>query len=179
MRKIVVLLGVIMLMVSLVGCTSIFKDLFLDEKREADKMALEIIEALENEDEDALRNLFSAEALEESEDFDTGFEYIMEIYRGSAVNIGDDYPRVSDHFGPPGRTKMLESAYWVETDKGSYLLYFEYWVIQEQDPSELGIYKIKLDTQETSENADFIGGSGYDRPGIYHPGWDDDIAPAG
>jgi hypothetical protein len=170
------MLGVVILMLILTGCSALFQNLLLNEKKEADAMAQKIVDALENKDENALRNLFSAKALTEIEDFDKGSEYVMGLYQGGIISLGDDYPRVSDHFGPPGRTKMLESAYWVTTDQGSYLLYFEYWIIQEQDPSAEGLYKIKLDTQETREAESFMGGGGYDRPGIYQPDWDEDMA---
>jgi hypothetical protein len=178
MRKIVVLLGVIMLMMSLAGC-SLLKG-FVNEEYESKKMALKIIEALENKDEDALRNVFSPKALAEADDFDEGLEYIMNVYEGSLVKCERNTSHGSNHFGTPGRTWMVEVSFNVVTDKQTYYLGFRYWIINEQDPNAEGLYTIKLDSRETTSSEGYFKGLGhYDRPGIYRPGWDDDTALAG
>jgi hypothetical protein len=175
MTRLIMLLEVMMMM-GLMGCSSLPKDLLVNERRESERIAQRIIEALEEKDEDALRSLFSTRALAEADDLDEGLKYIMSVYKGSFITYENTGADNSNYFGAPGRTRMVKIGFEVTTDEEAYYLYFRYWLINEQDLSAEGLYMIKLDMLEALESESFMGGGHYDRPGIYHPGWDEDMA---
>ena len=54
---------------------------------ETDALYRAIIASIEADDADALRSLFSEEALEKCTDFEAGFAYTVEAYKGTLVEM--------------------------------------------------------------------------------------------
>jgi hypothetical protein len=143
------------------------------DKREADGMAVKIASALDAKDKEALRSLFSPKALAEADDLDEGLAYIFEAYRGRPQSFGTSGNEIHDHYGAPGRTKTILGYYYIDTEAMKYILYFEYQVIDKQDPKAVGLTCVKLfELDKWSRDEARRESSSYGRAGIYHPGWD-------
>jgi hypothetical protein len=172
MKKVLLIFGMLILVFSLSGC-SVIGGFFTDESTITERMAKYIVSALDTHDEDALKAVFSPKALEEANDLDVGIQYTFSLYSGPSVEIEKWKSSGSYHYGSPGNTKKVDAFFIVTTDQSKYYLYFEYWYVQEADSRAIGIAKIKLsDFVAANETQDFWYGLGYNRPGIYHPGWD-------
>jgi hypothetical protein len=175
MKRRIVIVGVMLLMMAmgLFGCFFGSPRVAVDSKQEANAMADRIIDALETEDEDALKSVFSQKALVEAEDIDEGIAYIFDLYQGSHVEIERLGNRTSEHFGDPGQTKSISAQCNITTDEGKYVLAFIYKTIDEADPSAVGVRRIVLINYDeyTNPGVKDYGGDA-DRPGIYHRGWD-------
>jgi hypothetical protein len=172
MRKAVIIAGALAMALLLGGC-SMPRSVIVIDKREADGMAVKIVSALDAGDKEALRSLFSPKALAEADDLDEGLAYIMETYRGTLISFESPGNVIQDHYGAPGRTKTILGYYYIDTEAMKYILYFEYQVIDKQDPKAVGLTYIKLfdsDLKKRSEERRYS--TSYGRAGIYHPGWD-------
>jgi hypothetical protein len=173
MKRLILLVGVILITISLSGCTGFLRDLFMDDYKETEKMAQQIVEALDAQDEDALRSLFTKEALAEADDFHEGFVYTLSQYNGQESKLDTQgASSIKDSYGTPGRTKKADAHFILETAQGKYYLYFEYWIINEVNPASEGLTYIKLaDYEEEMQNRGPRDRSSYDRYGIYNPSW--------
>jgi hypothetical protein len=191
MRKLIVLVGTVMLMALLSGC-ALLRDLTIDERAETEAVAQQVVDALDARDADALKALLSPRTLDEAGDLDEGIAYIFGIYEGTCTrfeSLGNVY---SDHYGDPGRTKYVRARYEIWTDKGRYILRFQLWLIEEASPGKLGVCRMMLSPEKADEEKmlefnnrldearekgeplpEWNYGASYERPGIYHPGWDD------
>jgi hypothetical protein len=196
MRKLIVLVGTVMLMALLSGC-ALLRDLTIDERAETEAVAQQVVDALDARDADALRALLSPRTLEEAGDLDEGIAYIFDIYKGTCVQLESFGNIYYDHYGDPGRTKYGEGRYDIWTGKGQYVLRFELWLIEEKNPDRIGVSRMEFltvdednkrtaESKRRTEEAEKKGeplpewnyGASYERPGIYHPGWDDAPGPS-
>jgi hypothetical protein len=196
MRKLIILVGMVIFMALLSGC-ALLRDLTIDERAETEAVAQQVVDALDARDADALKALLSPRSLEEAGDLDEGIAYIFSLYKGTYVRFEKHGNSYSDHYGDPDRTKCAEARYEVWTDKGYYVLRFELWLIEEGNPDKLGIYRMMLCTEEKEDESvaesrrkrdeaerkgeplpEWNYGASYERPGIYHPGWDDAPGPS-
>lgn len=73
------------LTVLLCGCSIINPQSSSDDK--TDELCSAIISSIEENNHDKLKNLFSEEALEKCTDFEEGFEYTVNEYKGSLTNV--------------------------------------------------------------------------------------------
>jgi len=143
------------------------------EEQATDEMAQQIVAALDARDKEVLRSLFSEKALSEADDMDEGLDYIMETYKGTSKTYESGGSQIQDHYGSPGRTKTIFGFYNIETNYKSYMLYFEYQLIDASSPDAIGLTFVKLvdfdmwDRDEANRDS-----SSYGKVGIYNPGWD-------
>jgi hypothetical protein len=171
-RLSIILVGIVAMLLLLSGC-SVLRESAVDEEKETEQMAQSIITAIDNRDEEKLRNVLSPSAVLEAYDLNEGSRYTNELYEGIFVSYEKKGIAYGDHFGQPGRTKYAEAHYIVTTSEDTYILYFLYWIIEDANPSAQGVYRIKLAKYTDAESDEsFNYGNYYNRPGIYHPGWD-------
>jgi predicted small lipoprotein YifL len=174
MKKLLTILGVILIMLSLAGCLSGLNAYPGDDKVKPDEMAQRIVDALDAKDKEALKAVFSEKALSEADDLDEGIAYIFDQYKGFSAEITTPGNTVVSHFGLPERTKVFYAKYFVTTDQGEYVLCFTYWAIEDTDSTMVGVNDMRLLTSEEWEHlGSSIYGKSPDPIGIYHPGWDE------
>ncbi|MDR2106259.1 MAG: DUF5104 domain-containing protein [Coriobacteriales bacterium] len=173
MRHLVLLTIAALIAFSLAGCDILSETVFLNEVGKSEEMAQRIIAALDARDEEALLGVFSERALQDARDMDRGLEYLFKKYQGTSMAV-EGLGRggsTADHYGPPGRSKVVHAHCTITTTEREYTLRFDYYLINEEDPSMIGVYKIALFYPEDgmaerhSISADLAG--------IYYPGWDD------
>jgi hypothetical protein len=179
MKKAVLIIEAVLLMFTLASCSSLRRGL-IDEQAESEKVAQQVIAAIENRDQQVLVRLFSINGIDEADGFEEGASYTFNLYEGDCLGIEKGYCIVSKHYGYPGDRAWVDAQYKVTTTKGVYWLYFEYVLFDDADSRAEGIYYLSLNddktVQEINQKAQNTGdysttGLPY-HAGIYHPGWD-------
>jgi hypothetical protein len=151
----------------------------------------QIAEAVEAQDADALRALFSTRALEQATDIDAGLDYFLSFFPNGGLTWDIDHVNSSVATEPGKITKMLSAYFKVTADGKDFWLIFKDFTVNELiDPDNVGLYGLGVvawsDDMESrpvvglyswagSIHKDGVGQYGY--PGIYVP--DDDIVYPG
>ena len=107
-----------------------------DEKEYKDK----VIAALDNQNADALKALFSKNARESIEDMDFKIALLLKRYKGKSKSVKYDrnFPVVTED--KEKGIKRIETYYVVETDGGCLdFMYLQVVAKDDEDPDEVGI----------------------------------------
>jgi hypothetical protein len=170
MKKVILIIGAALLVLALSACSSHYR-IFINERAEADKIAQQVVTAIENKDEQALLELFSEQALSDAADLNEGMSYTFDLFQGECQEIEDGFLITNDHFERNNRIKQIHAKYKITTTEGVYWLYFDFTFIDEANPETEGIYTIWFYDDKGKEAMNNNEGLSY-RAGIYHPGWD-------
>ncbi|MEA4968353.1 MAG: DUF5104 domain-containing protein [Bacteroidaceae bacterium] len=108
----------------------------------ADDRCEEIINSLNNKDSEALKNMFSPNALKGASDIDDGIKYLMEFYQGKMISK-DGAVITSGSKNYAAITSELECNYEVETDSDSYVIYFIDVLTDTGNPDNVGLICLK------------------------------------
>ena len=159
MRIFSMIISVIAFVASLSGCSSYPHQNWLEDDS-LDKVAEErfdgIISALENKDKEAIKSMFSKQALEEIENLDESIAYIMNCYKGESL-------ATDENLNGKNRKVTIKADYTVITDVETYNLFFIE-ISNTESPDENGLYMIWLSKE--SEKEKYQGNYG---AGIYFP----------
>ena len=107
-----------------------------DEKEYKDK----VIAALDNQNADALKALFSKNARESIEDMDFKIALLLKRYKGKSKSVKYDrnFPVVTED--KEKGIKRIETYYVVKTDGGNIdFMYLQVVTKDDEDPDEIGI----------------------------------------
>lgn len=130
----------------------------------AEEMMQSIVEALENEDSEELKGLFSPYALAHSESLNEKIEELMGLYQGSSGEIeGELY---SAEGGKNNRTWILNSVYTWENDGKEYQVRVVTIPKNKEEPEKEGLYLLEVMTEEAKPEG-FKWRNEDDEPGIY------------
>jgi hypothetical protein len=179
MKKAILVFETVLLVFALSGCESL-RWALIDDYAESDKVAQQVITAIESEDEQSLIGLFSKNIISEVDDIEEGVNYTFDLYSGNCLEIEAKNCVVSNHYGDPGRRRWVDVLYEVTTTEGVYWLYFDYTLVDAADPEAEGIHYLYFYDDETMQKMTdehltedgFDGGTLPYSAGIYHPGWD-------
>jgi hypothetical protein len=142
------------------------------EEESITPIAEEIISYIENEDYDSLKAMFSSNISEEM-DFDTGYQYTIDLYEGKCQEVVRHGVGIIDHYGSV-YSKEASGWYIVRTDKKEYKLYLVY-IFKSTDESDNGLKMLKLyEADDQSKPGTALYAVYYRKYyGIYNPSWDD------
>ena len=127
-----------------------------------------IIEALENKDSEGLKAMFSATALKEAEDIDTGIEYIMDLYKGEFKSISRNSPGAQSSRSYGTITyEMVTGSYTFETSEDTYRLTFGNLTV-DADSNNVGLMGLVIVREE--EYKKYFDEYTKVRYGVYYPG---------
>lgn len=165
LRKTAALLLLIILL-SLNACGD--GGVFSDDSQKADARLEQVIEAVENHDKEALRTMFSKQALDEAEDLDGRMDYLFEFVQGDIKSWESEAGGV-DATKSKGHIKK-KSRYWytVKTDKEVYLFFLLEYPEDTEHPENVGLYMLQV-IKAKDEDTQFDGGQDILCAGIYHP----------
>lgn len=167
MKKIFMFLVVLLVSLSLSGCSSPFLSRIYDNSNQImDKKFEKIIVAFENKDSDAIKGMLSPKALKEAEDLDVGIAIAMEFYKGKMIKYERAFIGYSD-LGKEGRTKEKMGYYTVTTDQDVYSIYLDDRVENTIDSEAVGMHSIIIAKEADREKHEFDWGNRNKRPGIY------------
>lgn len=123
----------------------------MNDEETADARLEQVLEAINNEDKDALKSMFSQTALEEAEDFDGSMEYLFSFFQGEVISWESHGLSGSERFHDGERTKRLHVYYNVNTDQKEYIMYFVQWTVDTEHPENVGIYALRVVKAEDDE----------------------------
>ena len=173
MRKIKQTIALFMsavVILSVTGCEKISREELLaprqsDEDRQSDEMMQSIVDALDAEDAEALKELFSPYAQEEIADLDEKIEELIAYYPGSEG--GFEGHNVSKKSANRGIISLaLLGRYTVKYDGGEYRIRFVTYPQNDEEPEKIGLYLIEVMTEEAKPEG-FKWKDETDVPGIY------------
>lgn len=146
----------------------------------------EIVEAVNSQDAAALKGMFTDYALTEySAEIDDGLEYLLFLFPdGDLVWEDPKYQSpVSQSFDDRKRMIMVPALYDVSAGGKDYWLFFSYYIVNDIDPANIGIYGIgvapRTETKSSGPEGVFFAWAGSvsghrdnDPPGVYIPDYD-------
>ncbi|GHV38619.1 hypothetical protein FACS189490_00830 [Clostridia bacterium] len=106
---------------------------------------LEILEALDNRDADALKGMLSPQALLDAEDLDNSMLDFMDYYQGTHISYDDKSSTSSKRssFGNV-RERVLGASYIITTEVNEYRILFDDYVVYKKNPKKEGVYTIQI-----------------------------------
>jgi hypothetical protein len=129
----------------------------------SNKLFQEIVDALNKKDQQALRNLFSPNALKEADDIDGGIEYLMDLYQGTIISKEGGFDEGSGGNDHGAKTYDVASKYDVTTEVDKYVLFFVDRVIDTENPENIGLTTLEIIKGINEEWYETMA------PGIYRP----------
>lgn len=151
-----------------------------DEKTSMNRLE-QVLEAIENKDNNALKSLFSQEALNETENFEKDINALFEFFQGKVISKEkSDGPTVFDSIDGGKRRQKISSYFYIQTEKQKYFILMDDFPIDTFNPDNEGLYLILLVKAEDEEKIwdenekilyDIVNGEIIDIPhsGIYIP----------
>ena len=170
MRKYIAVLLLIANALSLCSCSigGGIMSSFSNSDRKADQRLKQILETLQNEDKDALKAMFSEQALAESDDFDGSLDYLFEFFQGNIESWKRDR-FMADGLVEGGKKSVIPIAwYTVVTDEDQYMFFTIDHVEDSINPDCAGLYTLRVIKAE-DEEAKFSSWQKMRMPGIYKP----------
>ncbi len=167
-RKVTLLLIGYVLIFSLSGCNpesagEYRARVIRDEQNMADEMMQAIIDALEEQDVKAMKEMFSTYAIEHAENLDEKIAKIMEFYPGS----NEGYEGNCSSMGGKYYSRLiLYGTYDVMNDGQVYEIRFITMPHNDEEPDKVGLYLIEVMTEEAKPEG-FKWKNEEDEPGIY------------
>lgn len=127
-----------------------------------------ILDCMGDRRTDALREMFSAQALSEEDDFKSGAQYAFDLYNGASV-IGNYDSWL--HFEDEDGKVQLEAFIAIKTKYDDFVLYFS--MCQSGEDSGK-LYRLKLtEVDEPRAPEKYSLGNEYEQYGVYNPTWDE------
>lgn len=143
---------------------------FDNDDKIANKRLEQVIEAIKNQDRDALKAMFSKNALAEADDFDEHIDYLFEFFQGEVESCDDGGGPIVDEDTEYGKkTKEVKSFFDVITDKQKYVFFLLDYPVDTINPDNVGLYTLRVIKAE-DEKAQLTYWQDMKIPGIYKPG---------
>ena len=152
------------------GGTDVFKKAFVSDAQIADQTLEQVMSAIQKEDKEALKNLFSKKCVADTEDFDAKVTALMDYYKGEMTSY-NNWGALNTNEGMnedgTGRSwKNLQATYDVDTDKTGYRVAFQTCVKDTADADNIGIYSFYVIKAEDMDMQIAYWGDGKWTPGI-------------
>lgn len=118
--------------------------IFDDSDKKADDRMEQLLETIKNKDKDALKAMFSIQALNEANEFDGSMEYLFEFFQGRVDSWKRDRftSETSSEYGK--KSVMLVSWYTVTTDKDKYIFFVIDYTKDTINSDNAGLYTLRV-----------------------------------
>lgn len=146
-----VFLAAVLCCLSLAGCG--FRYAIDNDNYAQDEFKL-ILQALDQRDKQAFKNLFSKESLEKIDGIDRKIDEFFEFYQGVSVSSKDLGGSSEKQMGRD-RYLTFDQPYAVVTDQEAYRIVFSYTAYDEVDEDHVGLHSILIMTQALADEAKF------------------------
>ena len=173
MKKFILILICVVQMTFLSGC-SVYLDNLLSRVEETNTSQEQetpiyeiIITALENDDFEMFKSVYSDYALENAVDIEEGFEYISELYTGKFVEITHSNNGGGTEYFNHSRGWIYHPSFGIRTDEKYYILRYSEWGFPEYEALS-GVHCVQL-VENTKEETIHVAGREFRFPGIYYP----------
>lgn len=118
------------------------------DERTANKKMNQVVKALEKEDKNALKELFSQQAIEEAENFDESLDYLFEIFQGKLKPYDLDLGHVGQKLENGKREREVESYFSINVGEESYSFFLVDYPINTLNPENAGLYTLRVTNYE-------------------------------
>lgn len=115
-----------------------------NEEQKADARIKQILAAIKDKDSKNLKALFSEQALNERNDFDSGIDYIFSFFQGKVTCWKRDKWASNESIRNGKKSIMLRSWYTVSTNKNKYLFFVIDFTEDTINPNNSGIYTLRI-----------------------------------
>jgi hypothetical protein len=137
----------------------------------------EVINALESRDKDALKAVFSKNALDSANDFDISVDDLFDFFQGEVDSWEKSSgPTVFESNDYGHKTKEVSSYYYVNIDKQKYFFLLRDYPVDTDHPNNVGLYMllvVKAEDEEKiwdgSQKIIYDGNKKLSHAGIYIP----------
>lgn len=160
-----------MLFWNIIGCSPTTRGEYLAKQNKSDQEhAAELFEAvtdaLETEDTEAIKKLFSPYALENSEDLEEKIQALMEFYPGSNGGYKVVVPTHESTQQYGVKKYVICPKYTITNDDEVYQMRLTVYVQNDEEPDKEGVYMIQVMTEDAWPE-DFKWKDEEDAPGVY------------
>ncbi len=165
MKKVIVLTFLVLAIISLNSCIFMPRNrtvMFSSARSIAEKRFEDIIEALSNNDKDAIKAMFSANALSKADNFDEELDNLFDYVHGEIESWESDGGLSSpEEWNKGEHKKEIISGYLFSTDEADYEVVVYDFIDDTTDPDNIGLYSLCIVNSEENEEPDFLfAGSG-------------------
>jgi len=172
MKKYCCWLLLLISLMSLCSCSMVDSRLKMlnqnSDNENADARMAQVIDEIKNQDKDAIKAIFSKQALSETNDIDDGINYLFNLVKGD-IKSWENY-----RIGSGGAIKygkkdiLIFSFYTVTTDVGVYKFFLLDHSINTIDPNNAGLYSLRA-IKSKDEKTQFTFWEDMQIPGIFIP----------
>jgi hypothetical protein len=121
------------------------------EDKKADARIEQILAAIKDKDREAMKALFSKQALDENNDFDNGIDYLFSFLQGDVKSWKRDKWSSDESVRNGKKSVMLRSWYTVSTDKNKYMFFVIDFTEDTINPNNAGVYTLRVIKAEDKE----------------------------
>ena len=114
------------------------------EDKIADERLEQVLSSIKAEDKGALKALFSKQALEETNDFDNGVDYLFDLFQGDVESWEREKWSSSESIQYGEKSVEIRSWYTVSTDKDNYLFFIYDFTEDTINPNNEGLYTLRV-----------------------------------
>ena len=144
------------------------RDLYCDDGQVADACFEQVLKALEEQDREALKAIFSKQVLSEVNNMDERINYLFSFFQGRIASWENSAWCSDDSIRDRKRTTSIKSWYSVDTGQDEYLFFLLYYSTDEQNPDNEGRYALRVIKAKDKETQ-FTYWQDMNIPGIYKP----------
>lgn len=146
--SIIIIVGVIFMS----SCSSlqnrISRLLMTSDERAANKCFEQVVKALEKQDKEAIKDMFSKQALEEAEDFDENLDRLFEIFDGKLKPDNFDMGCVSESIEFGKKEKEIKVYFDISIDGVTYSIFLVDYPVNTLYPDNAGLYTLRVSSVE-------------------------------
>ena len=139
-----------------------------NEDKKADVRMEQVLSAIKDKDKEAMKALFSKQALDENKDFDSGIDYLFSFFQGDVKSSKIDKWSSDESTRDGKESLMLRSWYTVDTSKEKYLFFIIDYTKDTINPDNEGLYTLRVIKAEDKETQ-FTSWQDMKLAGIYKP----------
>ena len=142
--------------------------MYISDEKNADKRMEQILSAIKDEDKEGMKALFSKQALDETDDFDKGVDYLYDFIQGDVESWERYTLSAGEKIKHGKKSVMIRSWYTVSTEKEDYLFFVLDYAKDTITPDNEGLYTLRVIKSEDEEK-EFTYWQDMMLPGIYIP----------
>ena len=163
--KFILLITSILLLSS---CAFLGGRLYNDDGKKADARLKEIIEIINNRHKEALKKIFSEQALNEAEDLDGRIDYIFDFIDAEITSWESIAGSSTTKSNRGEKITTSSSRYYINTKKQKYFVYLCEYFVNTTNPEKVGVYLLQIIEAENEEER-YNGDPRNEWFGIYKP----------
>ena len=118
--------------------------ILVSEDKRADARMEQIVSAIKDKDNEALKSLFSKKALDEADDFVGGADSLFSFIQGDIVSWDRDGFASDESMSGGKRSWMIRFGFTVKTDKDVYQFFIIDYNVDTINTDNQGVYMLEL-----------------------------------